>query len=423
MHLQARSKISQTLKSFTYANKVFSSTRINSVSRAYCSFKPPLDFQNPNDHLLTFDHFCKDRKLKEAVKTLGLLEQHNVSVDIPRYMFLMHECGEAKALEEAKYVHEHITRTSVVDVLDVRVCNVILEMYAKCGSMEDAYKWFNNMTQRNSTSWNTMITWFAKNGCGEDAIDMFTEFKKLGLKPEKEMFFGVFSACGVLGDMKEGLLHFESMRKCYDIVPSMDHYKSVVDMLGSAGYLNEALEFIEKMPMEPSVEIWETMMHNCWVHGDIEFGDRCAEIIKALEPSRLDEQLKAGLIPTKLHEFRARDTSHPDHVKLFNQLRCLKGPMKEVGYVPHLKCVLHDIDQKSKEGGLPPHSELLALSRELLTSPPRAPIRIIKNLRICIDCHDALKIVSKLAGRLIVVRANKRFHHFEDGVCSCGDLW
>ncbi|KAJ0780936.1 putative tetratricopeptide-like helical domain superfamily, DYW domain-containing protein [Helianthus annuus] len=392
-----------------------------------------------------FDVFCKEGKLKEAVEVLGLLERNNVLVDMNRYLFLMNECGEAQALEEAKRVHEHVVRLK--SCLDVRVWNKVLEMYAKCGSMEDAYKVFDKMSQRNLTSWDTMITWLAKNGHGEDAIDMFAEFKKIGLKPDNQMFFGVFSACSVLGDMREGLLHFESMSKIYNIAPSMDHYRSVVDMLGSAGYLNEALEFIENMPIEPSVEVWETMMNQCRFHGDTELGDRCLELIELLDPSRLDEQSKAGLIPvkasdiakekekkrmsgfnpleikTKVYEYRAGDTSHPEHEKLYSQLRCLKQPMKEAGYVPETKFVLHDIDQESKEEALLSHSERLALSQALSTSPARSPIRIIKNLRVCGDCHNALKIISKLVGRLIVARDAKRFHHFENGVCSCGDYW
>lgn len=233
------------------------------------------DQPNPGEDgtIEEFDGFCNEGKLKEAIEVLGLLERNNVSVDMPRYLFLMSECGEAQALDEAKYVHECVTRS--VSHLDVRVCNKMLEMYGKCGSMEDAYKVFEKMGQRNLTTWDTMITWFAKNGHGEDAIDMFTEFKRVGLKPDSQMFFGVFSACSVVGDVREGLLHFESMSKVYNIDPSLEHYRSVVDMLGSAGYLNEAFEFIENMPVEPSVDVWKTMMHQCRIHGDTELGDRC----------------------------------------------------------------------------------------------------------------------------------------------------
>ncbi|XP_071698808.1 pentatricopeptide repeat-containing protein At4g32450, mitochondrial-like [Rutidosis leptorrhynchoides] len=409
------------------------------------SYAHPEDEGRLRGTIEDLDALCKERKLKEAVEVLGLLQQNNVSVDLNRFLLLMNECGETQALEEGKKVHEYLVRS--ISHIDVWICNKILEMYAKCGSMEDAYKVFDKMSKRNVTSWDTMITWLAKNGHGEDAINMFTEFKKIGLKPDSQMFFGVFTACSVVGDMKEGLLHFDSMSKSYNIIPSMDHYKSVVDMLGGAGYLNEALQFIEKMPMEPSVVIWETLMNNCHVYGDTELGDRCLELIELLDPTRLNEQTKAGLIPikasdiakekekkrlsslnplehkTKSYEYRAGDTSHPEHPKLYHQLRCLKQPMIEVGYVPETRFVLHDVDQESKEEALLSHSERLALSQALMTSPARSTIRIIKNLRVCGDCHNALKIISKIVGRLIVARDAKRFHHFENGVCSCGDYW
>ncbi|KAL7585849.1 hypothetical protein Lser_V15G44773 [Lactuca serriola] len=390
---------------------------------------------------------CKDKKLEEAVEVLGLLELKKVTVEMPGYLFLMKACGESQALKEAKLVHNQLTRSG--HHLDVHICNKILEMYSNCGSMEDAYNVFDKMPKRNLTSWDTMITEFAKNGRGEDAIKMFSEFEKVGLKPDNQMFHGVFAACSVLGDMKQGLLHFKSMIKTYNLVPSMDDYVRVVDMLGSSGYLNEALELIEKMPMKPSAEIWEIMMNQSRVHGDLELENRCAEIVNLLDSSRLDKQPEKSWIPikpsdiakekekeknnsstlnllkikTETFPFRAWDTSPPDHEKIYSQLRCLKQHMVEVGYVAQTRLVLHDVDHESREEDLLSHSRMLALSEALLTSPARTPIRILNNNRICADCHDAFKIISKLVGRSIVARDERRFHHFESGVCSCKDYW
>ncbi|KAJ4707932.1 Pentatricopeptide repeat-containing protein [Melia azedarach] len=391
------------------------------------------------------DAFLTERKVKEAVEVLGLLEKQSISVDLPRFLQLMQACGEAKALEEAKAVHEHVER--LLSPLKVNIYNRILKMYSECGSMDDAFNVFNNMRDRNLTSWDTMITGLAKNGLGEDAIDLFTQFKQGGWKPDGQMFIGVFSACSVLGDVDEGMLHFESMSKDYGIVPSMKHYLSIVDMLGSTGYLDEALDFIGKMPMEPSVDVWETLMNLCRIHGNLELGDHCAEIVEQLDPSHLNEKSKAGLVPVKVsdlakekekkklasqnllevrsrvHEYRAGDTSHPDSDKIYAQIRCLKAHMKEAGYIPETRFVLHDIDQEGKEEALLVHSERLAVSQGLLSSPARSPIRIIKNLRVCGDCHSALKIISKIVGREFIIRDAKRFHHFKDGLCSCRDYW
>ncbi|KAL6968102.1 hypothetical protein U1Q18_033905 [Sarracenia purpurea var. burkii] len=391
------------------------------------------------------DGFCKEGKLKEAVELLGMLERQHIPVDLARYLMLMKLCGEYKALQEAKYVHEHLMRS--VSISKVSTYNKILEMYGKCGSMDDAFNVFDKMPQRNLTSWDTMITWLAKNGLGEDAIELFTQFKKSGLRPDGPMFIGIFSACTVLGDITEGMLHFESMSKDYGIIPSMEHYASVVDMLGSVGYLDEALEFVEKMPMEPNADVWETLMNVCRIYGHLELGDRCAELVELMDSSRLDEQSKAGLIPVKasdlvkdkekkklatenllavrsrVHEYRAGDKSHPEADKIYAQLRGLKEQMKEAGYVSETRFVLHDIDQEGKEEALLAHSERLAVAYGLMSSPARAQIRIIKNLRVCGDCHSALKIISKIVGRELIIRDAKRFHHFKDGLCSCRDYW
>jgi pentatricopeptide repeat protein len=391
------------------------------------------------------DVFCKEGKVKEAVEVLGLLEKQCIPVNLPRYLQLMKACGEAQSIREAKSVHEHILRSQ--SPLKVSTYNAIIEMYWKCGSMDDAFTVFDTMPKRNLTSWDAMITWLAKNGLGEDAIDLFTKFKETGLKPDGQMFIGVFSACSVLGDINEGMLHFESMSKDYSIAPSMSHYVSVVDMLGSTGYLDEAFEFIEKMPLEPSVDVWETLMNLCRVHGHMELGDRCAELVEQLDPLRLNEQSKSGLLPVKpsdlakqkekkklasqnllevrsrVHEYRAGDRSHPGTDRLYTELRALRAQMKETGYIPDTRFVLHDIDQESKEDALLAHSERLAIADGLLNSPARSHIRIIKNLRVCGDCHTALKIISKLVGRELIIRDAKRFHHFKDGFCSCRDYW
>ncbi|GLT31601.1 hypothetical protein SLA2020_063300 [Shorea laevis] len=222
------------------------------------------------------------------------------------------------------------------------------------------------------------------------------------------MFIGVFSACSILGDINEGMLHFESMSKDYGIIPSIEHHVNAVEMLGGTGYLDKALEFIEEMPFEPSVDVWETLMNPCRVHGHLELGDSCAEQIEQLDPSHSSELSKAGLIPVKasdlaeikkkklsshnvlrikgrVHEYRAGDRSHPKSDKIYALLRCLKEQMKEFGYIPETRFVLHDIDQEGKEEALLGHSERLAVVHGLMTTAARSPIQVIKNLRFVVS--------------------------------------
>ncbi|CAI0461385.1 unnamed protein product [Linum tenue] len=394
------------------------------------------------DLLEELDKFCKDGKAKEAVEILLKLQGMQVTVNFDCLLRLISVCGESMALKEAKQVHEHIMRA--MSSPDVNTYNKIMEMYSKCGAMDDALDVFNNMPERDWISWDTMITWLAKNELGEDAIDLFTQFKEAGFRPNSKMFIGVFLACGVLGDMDEGMFHLISMKNDFDIIPTMEHHLSIVQMLGSAGYLDEALEFIHKMHLEQNVNVWETLMYLSRVQGNLELGDRCAEIVEQLDPTRLDKESKAGLVPVRASDialvrekklasqnllerrtqgYRAGDKSSPDTDKIYGLLRNLKAQMIEAGYVPETRFVLHDVDQESKEEAIHAHSERLALAQGFLTSPARMPVRVTKNLRVCGDCHNACKIISYIVGRQLIMRDNKRFHHMKDGVCSCNDYW
>lgn len=392
-----------------------------------------------------FDAFCKQGKVKKALYTIDTLASMSQVVDLTRLLRLAKLCGEAEALQEAKAVHGKISAS--VFHLDVSSCHVLMEMYSNCGLVDEALSVFEKMPEKNLETWYSIIRCFANNGLGEDAIDMFTRFKNEGNKPDGQLFRGIFYACGVLGDVDEGLLHFESMSKDYGIIPSMEHYVSIVEMLALPGFLDEALEFVEKMPMEPNAHVWETLMNLSRVHGDIELGDRCAEIVEELDPTRLNKQSREGFLPVKasdvekeslkkrseihalhgiksrLHEYRAGDTNLPENDELFELLRNLKKHMVEMGYVAETKLALHDVDQESKEAALLGHSERLAFARGVLNSAPRTSITVIKNLRVCIDCHNALKLMADIVGRVVVMRDIKRFHHLKDGACSCKDYW
>ncbi|KAD2393817.1 hypothetical protein E3N88_40794 [Mikania micrantha] len=188
------------------------------------------------------------------------------------------------------------------------------------------------------------------------------------------------------------------------------------------------MEFIEEIPFEPTVEIWESLMSYAQIHGDIELEDH---IEAFLVPSMVTsdkhslpkgKQSSVNMLEgkNKVNEYRNTDLYKED---AYEKLKGLNGQMRDYGYVPDTRYVLHDIDQEAKEQALMYHSERLAIAYGLISTPARMTLRIIKNLRICGDCHNAIKIMSKIVGRELIVRDNKRFHHFKDGKCSCGDYW
>ncbi|KAL0384205.1 UNVERIFIED_CONTAM: Pentatricopeptide repeat-containing protein, mitochondrial [Sesamum radiatum] len=331
---------------------------------------------------------CRAGKVKEVIEHMD----QGIRANAECFSLLFELCGNSKKFEDAKKAHDYFLRSTFRS--DLQLNNRVLDMYSKCGSMTDARRVFDHMPDRNMDSWHLMINGYAANGLGDDGLALFEQMRK-GLPPNGETFLAVLGACASADAIEEGFLHFESMKTDYGISPGIEHYLGLLGVLGKSGHLAEAEAYIEALPFEPTAVIWEALMNYARIHGDIDLEDRAEELM---------------------------DTSfrNPTFYKDDEKLRAAK---KEQVYVPDTRYVLHDIDQEAKEQALLYHSERLAIAYGLISTPARTPLRIIKNLRVCGDCHNAIKIMSRIVGRELIVRDNKRFHHFKDGKCSCNDYW
>ncbi|KAL8264602.1 hypothetical protein R6Q59_022732 [Mikania micrantha] len=364
---------------------------------------------------------CKEGKLKEAIELMGQGEL----ADAECFGVLFGLCGKSKKLEDAKKVHDYFLRSSYRG--DIQLNHMVIDMYSKCGSMVDARRVFDHISDRNMDSWHWIIHGYAANGLGDDGLEMYEQMRNFGLQPNEETFLAVLESCAAADAIEEGFLHFESMQKEYGIAPKIEHYLGLIGVFGKPGHLAQALEYIEKLPFEPTSEIWEAVMNYARIHGDVDLEDRAEEILIYLDPSKADPKK----IPTPLAKKftaismlegknRVGEFRNPT---LYKDEEKFRAANKEQSYVPDTRYVLHDIDQEAKEQALLYHSERLAIAYGLISTPARTPLRIIKNLRVCGDCHNAIKIMSRIVGRELIVRDNKRFHHFKDGKCSCGDYW
>lgn len=210
------------------------------------------------------------------------------------------------------------------------------------------------------------------------------------------------------------------------------------------------------MPFPASASMYRALLSACRIKGEVESGKRAASKLLALEPNdssayvllsniyavanQWDEvkntrktmkkqQVKKDPgfswvdIKGKVHLFVVDDKSHPRSNSIYRKVEDLMVEIKKEGYVPDLEFVLLDMEDEEKERALYFHSEKLAIAFGLLTTSRSSLIRVIKNLRVCGDCHNTIKYISKVEGREIVVRDGNRFHHFKNGECSCGDYW
>ncbi len=339
---------------------------------------------------------------------------------------------------------------------NIFVGNSLVDMYGKCGSMEDAQRVFNNMPLHDVVSWNAILGGCAMHGHGKEALRHFELMCEEGVKPNDITFVCLLSACGHAGLVDEGLCCFTSMSTVYKISAKLEHYTCMVDLLGRSGRLQEAENMIQALPFRPDGALWMALLGACRIYANVEMGERIAKRVLELEPEnalgyvmlsniyaaagkrdlcknverqRKERGVKKQLgrtwieVNNEVHTFVVDDQEHSQISQIHTQLKRLSGLMHDAGYVPITEFVLHDVEEESKVFHLCHHSEKLAIAFGLINTDPGTPLQIMKNLRVCEDCHNSTKLISKLVGRTIMVRDANRFHHFQDGVCSCMDYW
>lgn len=363
-------------------------------------------------------------------------------------------CAHLTTLHLGKQLHGYIIRGGFED--NVFVASSLVDMYAKCGNIRIARWIFDKMEQHDMVSWTAMIMGYALHGHAPDAFSSFEQMEGEAVKPNYVSFMAVLTACSHAGLVDKAWKYFNSMTKKYDIAPGIEHYAAVADVLGRAGRLEEAYQFISSMHMEPTGSVWLTLLAACRVHKNVELAEKVAEKIFTVDPENMgayvllsnvysaakrwkdavkvrtcmrDKGLKKKPacswveVKNKVHAFVAEDKSHPYYDRIIEALDVISEQMEREGYVPNTNEVLHDVEEEQKKYLLYHHSERLAIAFGIISSPAGATIRVTKNIRVCVDCHAAIKFMSKIVGREMIVRDNSRFHHFKDGECSCGDYW
>ncbi|KAG4956730.1 hypothetical protein AAZX31_15G149000 [Glycine max] len=376
-------------------------------------------------------------------------------------MTVLPGCAALAALGKGKEIHAYAVKQKLA--MDVAVGSALVDMYAKCGCLNLASRVFDQMPIRNVITWNVLIMAYGMHGKGEEALELFRIMTAGGgsnrevIRPNEVTYIAIFAACSHSGMVDEGLHLFHTMKASHGVEPRGDHYACLVDLLGRSGRVKEAYELINTMPSNLNkVDAWSSLLGACRIHQSVEFGEIAAKHLFVLEPNVASHYVlmsniysSAGLWDQALgvrkkmkemgvrkepgcswiehgdevHKFLSGDASHPQSKELHEYLETLSQTMRKEGYVPDISCVLHNVDDEEKETMLCGHSERLAIAFGLLNTPPGTTIRVAKNLRVCNDCHVATKIISKIMDREIILRDVRRFHHFANGTCSCGDYW
>lgn len=392
---------------------------------------------------------------KEALGLFQRMLQSNIEPTDVTFLSILPACASLGALDLGKWIHAYIDKNFQYSD-NISIWTSLIDMYAKCGSIEAAQQVFNSMKHRSLASWNAMISGLAMHGLAEKALELFSRMTNEGYKPDNITFVGVLSACSHAGLLDLGRQYFSSMVQDYAISPDLQHYGCMVNLLGRAGLFDEAEALIQNMEMKPDGAIWGSLLGACRVHKRVELGESVAKHLFELEPENpgvyvLLSNIYAGagrwddvarirtLLNNKgmkkvpgcssievdrvVHEFLVSDKVHPRCKEIYDMLNEVDTLLEKAGFVPDTSEVLQDMDEEWKEGALSHHSEKLAIAFGLISTKPGTTIRIVKNLRVCGNCHSATKLISKIFNREIIARDRNRFHHFKDGSCSCNDFW
>ncbi|PSS11958.1 Pentatricopeptide repeat-containing protein [Actinidia chinensis var. chinensis] len=374
--------------------------------------------------------------------------------DVATMLGILPMCSMLATKKQGKESHGCIFKLGFDS--DVPIGNALIEMYSKCGSLKNSLLVFEHMKTKDVVTWTSLISAYGMYGEGRKAVRAFEEMEAAGFAPDHIAFVAIIYACSHSGLVDKGRAYFDRMRKDYNIEPRIEHYACIVDLLSRSGLLSEAEEFILSMPLKPDASIWGALLSGCRASGDIEVAERASEHVielnsdntgyyvlvsnvyaalgkwdkvRTIRKSLRNKGLKKDPgcswmeIRNRVYVFGTGDRFFEQYEEVNRFLGILAGLIAKEGYVADLQFSLHDVEEDEKRDLLCGHSERLAIAFGLLNTKPGTPLQVMKNLRVCGDCHTVTKYISKIVQRELLVRDANRFHLFKDGACSCGDYW
>ncbi|KAJ4970580.1 hypothetical protein NE237_003679 [Protea cynaroides] len=234
-----------------------------------------------NSVIAGFSHLGKG---EQALDCFARMRKSCIAIDFFTFTSILRAIGILSALEEGKQTHALILKTGYAS--HVYTQNGLVSMYARCGSIDDSKQVFSSMDQPDLVSWNSLLSGCAQHGYGREAIDLFEHMRRTGIRPDQTTFLSVLSACGHVGLPDKGLEYFDLMRRDNSLEPPrVEHYACIVDILGRAGRLYEAENFVNNMVIQPGPSVYKALLSACQVHGNVDIAMRSAKKLLELWPN------------------------------------------------------------------------------------------------------------------------------------------
>uniref|UniRef100_A0ACD6AEY1 Uncharacterized protein n=1 Tax=Avena sativa TaxID=4498 RepID=A0ACD6AEY1_AVESA len=402
-----------------------------------------------NSLLAAYKH---NRKPEVALKLIYEMLESDLLPNLVTVQIALLSSGMTMALRYGRELHGYIQK-NWTDVYPDTLASALIDMYGKCGKVEDARLVFERSGEKDVAVWNAMMSCYLLHRMPRDIKKMFKLLEQSRIQPDPVTFIILLSACKQEGSMEEARNYFYSMEDLYGIKPTLKHYTCMVDIMGTAGLLEESLELIQKMPLEPDACLWSTVLKACKLHSNLEVAAKAAKSLFEIEPNNTsnymvlsniyandglwdstesvrDAMTEQGLhverqcswiyLGTRVDSFEAGDLSHPAFENILSAWKDVASRMEQSGYAPQDNepyCNV-EVDPLSCH-----HTERIAVCYGLISMCGHEPIRVSKNFRMCKECHSSIKFISRDKNRQILISDGCTYHHFNDGSCSCGDMW
>ncbi|KAH6791989.1 Tetratricopeptide repeat superfamily protein [Perilla frutescens var. hirtella] len=302
---------------------------------------------------------------KEAIALYNQMEEGSFKPDDITFVSILSASAQSGLLSLGKRIHHSIMKSRYKCA--IVTSNALIDMYCKCGSLNRAWRIFNEMGRKDLVSWNVMIHGLAMHGHGKKALYLFDCMKLEGFAPDNVTFVGVLSACNHAGMLEDGIRYFYSMESAYNIAPQIEHYGCMIDLLGRGGRLNEALRLANCMPFKPNVVIWCSLLGACRMHNALDLAEEVLDQLVKLDPAnagkysmlsnvyaaagdwdnaanaRLQMWKTANKTPPgaslieldgEFHEFTVMDTTHPKSDRIHQTVNGLTQHLRKVAYSP-----------------------------------------------------------------------------------------
>ncbi|KAL5704803.1 hypothetical protein ACHQM5_023177 [Ranunculus cassubicifolius] len=310
--------------------------------------------------------YSQNLRCEAALKLFVEMQKNEITPTSYTISSILNACASMTVLQPGKQVHSFINKLGLER--SVFITSSLIDMYSKCGSIDEARRVFDNSTEWNSVLWTSMITGYAHAGRGEDGLELFEHLvKEEGMRPDNICITAVLSACNHAGFADKATEYFNKMEMDYGLTPEVDQYACMVDLYGKTGQLVKAKKLLEQMPFEPNIVMLSSFLASCRMYCNVDLGREAANHLFKMDPysaapyvTLANIYAEAGMreealqvrkmmrekaarkitgwswieVDQTVHVFSATDTSHSQLQYIYAELDKLNMEMMEAGYMP-----------------------------------------------------------------------------------------